>query len=47
MDTQSLEIETGLAENEPVSYAGRSAIEHAVINMIEDGNNKNLWKYRG
>ena len=47
MDTQSLEIETGLAENEPVSYAVRSAIEQAVINMIEGGNNKNLWKYRG
>ena len=46
MDTNALEIETGVAENEPVSYAVRAAIEQAVIGMIEEGVNRNLWKYR-
>jgi len=46
MDTNALEIETGVAENEPVSYAVRAAIEQAVIGMIEEGINRNLWKYR-
>jgi curli production assembly/transport component CsgG len=46
MDTNALEIETGVAENEPVSYAVRAAIEQAVLGMIEEGVNRNLWKYR-
>jgi len=46
MDTNALEIETGVAENEPVSYAVRAAIEQAVIGMIEEGVNRNLWSYR-
>ena len=46
MDTNALEIETGVAENEPVSYAVRAAIEQAVIGMIEEGVTRNLWKYR-
>lgn len=46
MDTNALEIETGVAENEPVSYAVRAAIEQAVIGMIEEGVNRNLWKYK-
>ena len=46
MDTNALEIETGVAENEPVSYAVRAAIEQAVIGMVEEGINRNLWKYR-
>ena len=46
MDTNALEIETGVAENEPVSYAVRAAIEQAVIGMIEEGINRNLWKYK-
>ena len=46
MDTNALEMETDVAENEPVSYAVRAAIEQAVIGMIEEGINRNLWKYK-
>ncbi len=46
MDTNALEIETGVTENEPVSYAVRAAIEQAVLVMIEEGVNTNLWSYR-
>ena len=43
MDTNDIEIETGVAENEPGSYAVRAAIEQAVIGMIEERVNRNLW----
>ena len=46
MDTNAIEIETGVSENEPVSYAVRAAIEKSVIGMIEQGINDGLWKYK-
>jgi curli production assembly/transport component CsgG len=46
MDTNALEIETGVSENEPVSYAVRAAIEKSVIGMIEQGLDNGLWEYK-
>ncbi len=46
MSTKALEIETGVATNEPVNYAIRSTIEHAVFNMIHQGILEDLWKFK-
>ena len=46
MSTKALEIETGVATNEPVNYAIRSTIEHAVFNMIHEGILSDLWKFK-
>jgi hypothetical protein len=47
MSTKALEIETGAATNEPVSYAIRTTIEHAVLQMVYEGVNKEFWKIKG
>ena len=47
LGTKALELETGAATNEPVSYAIRSTIEHAVLQMVYEGVNKGLWKIKG
>ena len=41
-----LEIETGYAKNEPVTFAVRKAIEAGVVELIKQGVEKDLWKYR-
>ena len=46
MGTRALEVEAGVAINEPVNYAIRTAIEYAVYKMILDGETKGLWKFR-
>jgi len=46
MSTKALEIETGVATNEPVNYAIRTTIEHAIFNMIHDGIEKDLWQFK-
>ena len=46
MSTKALEIETGVATNEPVNYAIRTTIEHAIHNMIYEGIDKKLWKFK-
>ena len=46
MSTKALEIETGVATNEPVNYAIRTTIEHAIHNMIYEGIEKELWKFK-
>ena len=46
MSTKALEIETGVATNEPVNYAIRTTIEHAVHNLIYEGIEKELWKFK-
>ena len=46
MSTIALEIETGVATNEPVNYAIRTTIEHAIFNMIHDGIEKGLWSFK-
>ena len=46
MSTKALEIETGVATNEPVNYAIRTTIEHAIFNMIHEGIEKDLWSFK-
>ena len=46
MSTKALEIETGVATNEPVNYAIRTTIEHAVHNLIYEGINSELWSFK-
>ena len=44
MDTQLVEIEDGVAENESVTVATRAAIEAAVVGVIEQGDERGYWK---
>jgi curli production assembly/transport component CsgG len=46
MGTNSFEAEAGNTINEPVNYAVRVAIEQAVVEMIKEGERKNLWRYK-
>jgi curli production assembly/transport component CsgG len=46
MSTKALEVETGVATNEPVNYAIRTTIEHAIHNLIYAGIDKDLWKFK-
>ena len=45
-DTQLLEIEAGVAKNEPVTYAVRKVIEASVVELISAGEVKGLWSYK-
>ena len=47
MSTKALEFESGQATNEPVNYAIRTTIEHAVLQMVYEGVNNGLWKMQG
>jgi curli production assembly/transport component CsgG len=44
--TQALELENGMALNEPTTYAVRIAIEQAVYDMIVEGEKKGIWRYK-
>ncbi len=44
MDTQLVEIEDGVAENESVTVATRAAIEAAVVAIIIQGDERGFWK---
>ena len=44
MDTQLVEIEDGVADNESVTVATRAAIEAAVVGVIEQGDERGYWK---
>ena len=46
LGTKALEVELGVARNEPTNYAIRTAIEYSVLQMIEKGEAKGLWKYK-
>ena len=46
LDTKLLEIEAGVAKNEPVTYAVRKTIEGAVIEMIKAGEREGLWSFK-
>ena len=46
MGTKALEIETGVAVNEPVNYAIRTAIEFAVLELIYKGEKQKFWKFK-
>ena len=47
LGTKALELESGMATKEPVNYAIRTTIEHAVLQMIYEGVNKTVWKMQG
>ena len=44
MDTQLVEIEDGVGNNESVTYAVRAAIEAAVLELVFQGEERALWK---
>jgi len=44
MDTRLLELESGMTLNESVTYAVRSAIEAAVLALIQQGDERGYWK---
>ena len=44
MDTQLIEIEDGMTENESVTRSLRSTIEAAVLELIYQGDERGFWK---
>lgn len=44
-DINPLEVEYGFAKNEMVSVATRAAIDLAIINIINKGEKKGMWKF--
>ena len=46
MGTNALEIEAGSAINEPVNYAVRAAIESSVVEIVKQGEEQGLWKFK-
>jgi curli production assembly/transport component CsgG len=46
MGTQAAEMEAGHTINEPVSYAVRAAIEQAVVEIVKEGERKDLWSFK-
>ena len=46
MNTKAVELESGVAVNEPVTYAIRTAIEYAVLEIIHSGEQKKYWKFK-
>jgi curli production assembly/transport component CsgG len=46
MGTKAFEVETGVAVNEPVNYAVRSAIEFCILEIIKLGDKEGLWKIK-
>ena len=46
MGTKLLEKEAGITDNESTTYAVRKAIEQAVIEIIKEGEQKELWKFK-
>ena len=45
-NTELIEIESGNVENESVTIALQSAIEFAVLRIIEKGHRKQLWSFK-
>jgi curli biogenesis system outer membrane secretion channel CsgG len=46
MGTKAFELDGQQTSNEAGSYAIRSAIETAVVELIRDGEKKNLWRFK-
>tara|TARA_B100000035_G_scaffold292455_1_gene281114 strand:+ start:300 stop:1082 length:783 start_codon:yes stop_codon:yes gene_type:complete len=46
LGTEALEIETGYSVNEATNYAVRAAIEAAVIELVYQGAEQELWKFK-
>ena len=46
LGTNALEVEVGSAINEPVNYAVRAAIESSVVEIVKQGEEQGLWKFK-
>ena len=46
LDTQLIEIEDGMTENESVTRSLRSCIEAAVLELIYQGDEKGFWEIK-
>ena len=46
MGTKLIESETGYSVNEPVNYAVRAAIEAGIVQLVYEGKEKGLWKFK-
>lgn len=46
MGTKAFEAEAGLTINEPGTYAVKSAVEQAVVELIKEGDRKGVWKIK-
>ena len=46
MGTKLLETEAGFTQNESVTYAVRKAIEASVVQLVEKGEEKELWEFK-
>lgn len=44
--TQVFEFEAGLALNEPATLAVKAAIDSAVVELIKEGNKKEIWNFK-
>lgn len=44
--TRAFEAEAGLTINEPGTYATKSAIEMAVVELIKEGQRKGIWEFK-
>lgn len=46
LGTKIVESEVGWSVNEPVNYAVRAAVEAGVVELIYEGERKELWKFK-
>lgn len=46
LGTKLVESEAGYSVNEPVNYAVRAAIEAGIVEMVYEGERKELWEFR-
>ena len=46
MGTKLLETEVGFTKNESITYAIRKAIEASVVELVEEGEKNELWKFK-
>jgi len=46
MGTKAFEAEAGLTINEPGTYAVKSAVEMAVVELIKEGRKKDIWAFK-
>ena len=46
MATKAFEVESGVAVNEPVNYAVRTAIEYCLLEILKLGDKEELWEIK-
>jgi curli production assembly/transport component CsgG len=46
LGTKLIESEAGFSVNEPVNYAVRAAIEAGVVELVYEGERKDLWNFK-